>query len=200
MEIIVKHGNRAKAIIVNSITLYRLFASLLLLYFIIINDLTVFKWMLLVSFFTDAIDGFLARKFKVTSIMGSKFDSIADDLTILMAVIGVFEFKPGFISHEKFLVVTLLGLYLIQTILALLRYGRMSSFHTYLAKFAAIAQGLFFLLLFFLPQWPLGLFRIAAVLTILDLLEEIILVSILPHWQTDVKGIYWVIKKELPIH
>lgn len=134
MEIIVKHGNRAKAIIVNSITLYRLFASLLLLYFIIINDLTVFKWMLLVSFFTDAIDGFLARKFKVTSIMGSKFDSIADDLTILMAVIGVFEFKPGFISHEKFLVVTLLGLYLIQTILALLRYGRMSSFHTYLAK------------------------------------------------------------------
>lgn len=195
MEIIVKHGNRAKAILVNSITLYRLFASFALLYFIVINDLTVFKWMLLVSFFTDAIDGFLARKFKVTSIMGSKFDSIADDLTILMAVIGVFEFKPGFISHEKLLVITLLGLYLIQSILALLRYGKISSFHTYLAKFAAIAQGLFLILLFFSPQWPLELFRIAAVLTILDLLEEIILVSMLAKWQTDVKGIYWVIKK-----
>jgi len=158
------------------------------------NDITVFKWLLLVSFFTDAIDGFLARKFHVTSIMGSKFDSIADDLTILMAVIGVFEFKPGFISHEKLLVITLLGLYLIQTILALIKYRKISSFHTYLAKFAAIAQGLFLIFLFFLPQWPLGLFRVAAVLTILDLLEEIILVSMLTKWQTDVKGIYWVIK------
>src|SRR6476620_2468917 len=198
MEIIVKHGNRAKAIIVNSITLYRLFASFVLLYFIVMNDITVFKWLLLVSFFTDAIDGFLARKFHVTSIMGSKFDSIADDLTILMAVIGVFEFKPGFISHEKLLVITLLGLYLIQTILALIKYRKISSFHTYLVKFAAIAQGLFLIFLFFLPQWPLGLFRVAAVLTILDLLEEIILVSMIAKWQTDVKGIFWVIKKKYP--
>jgi phosphatidylglycerophosphate synthase len=196
MEITVKHGSRAKSILVNSITLYRLFASFLLLYFIAINDLIIFKWLLVASLFTDAIDGFLARKFKVTSIMGSKFDSIADDLTILMAVIGVFEFKPEFISHEKFLVILILALYLIQTTLALVKYGKISSFHTYLAKFAAIAQGLFLILLFFLPQWPIGLFRIAAVLTILDLLEEIILVTMVAKWQTDVKGIYWVIKKK----
>src|SRR6478735_8196833 len=132
MEIIVKHGNRAKAIIVNSITLYRLFASFVLLYFIIINDLTVFKWLLLVSFFTDAIDGFLARKFKVTTVMGSKFDSIADDLTVLMAVIGIFKFKPGFISHEKLLVTILLALYLAQTLIALIKYRKITSFHTYL--------------------------------------------------------------------
>jgi phosphatidylglycerophosphate synthase len=154
--------------------------------------------LLFVSLFTDAIDGFLARKFKVTSIMGSKFDSIADDLTILMAVIGVFVFKPGFISHEKLLVIILLGLYLLQTTLAIIRYGKISSFHTYLAKFAAIAQGLFLILLFFLTDWPLGLFRIAAALTILDLLEEIVLVLILTKWQTDVKGLFWVLKNKLP--
>jgi phosphatidylglycerophosphate synthase len=198
MEIMFKHGHRAKAIIVNAITLYRLLASLLLFYFILINDLAVFKWLLFVSLFTDALDGFLARKFKVTSIMGSKFDSIADDLTILMAVIGVFVFKPGFISHEKLLVIILLGLYLLQTTLAIIRYGKISSFHTYLAKFAAIAQGLFLILLFFLTDWPLGLFRIAAALTILDLLEEIVLVRILTKWQTDVKGLFWVLKNKLP--
>ena len=82
MKTIVKYAGQAKAIMVNSITLYRLLASLLLLYFIVINDLFTFKWLLLVSFFTDAIDGFLARKFKVTTVMGSKFDSIADDLTV----------------------------------------------------------------------------------------------------------------------
>jgi phosphatidylglycerophosphate synthase len=194
----VKLGHRSKATIVNAITLYRLIASFLLFYFILINDLQVFKWLLFVSLFTDAIDGFLARKFKVTSIMGSKFDSIADDLTILMAVIGVFVFKPGFISHEKLLVIILLGLYLLQTTLAIIRYGKISSFHTYLAKFAAIAQGLFLILLFFLTDWPLGLFRIAAALTILDLLEEIVLVLILTKWQTDVKGLFWVLKNKLP--
>jgi phosphatidylglycerophosphate synthase len=194
----VKLGHRSKATIVNAITLYRLIASFLLFYFILINDLQVFKWLLFVSLFTDAIDGFLARKFKVTSIMGSKFDSIADDLTILMAVIGVFVFKPGFISHEKLLVIILLGLYILQTTLAIIRYGKISSFHTYLAKFAAIAQGLFLILLFFLTDWPLGLFHIAAALTILDLLEEIVLVRILTKWQTDVKGLFWVLKNKLP--
>lgn len=199
MEFIFSRKKQIKAIIVNSITLYRLIASFALLYFIIENDLTVFKWLLAVSFFTDAIDGFLARKFKVTSILGSKFDSIADDLTILMAVIGVFEFKPGFISHEKFLVFTLLGLYLVQTAIALVKYKKITSFHTYMAKFAAIAQGVFLILLFFLPDWPIGLFRIAAILTMLDLLEEIILVFMLSGWQANVKGIFWVIKNKYSI-
>jgi CDP-diacylglycerol--glycerol-3-phosphate 3-phosphatidyltransferase len=199
MEFIFNRSKQTKAIIVNSITLYRLIASFALLYFIIQNNLTVFKWLLVVSFFTDAIDGFLARKFKVTSILGSKFDSIADDLTILMAIIGVFKFKPGFISHENILVFTLLGLYLVQTALALIKYKKITSFHTYLAKFAAIAQGVFLILLFFLPEWPLGLFRIAAILTMLDLLEEIILVFMLSIWQANVKGIFWVIKNKYSI-
>jgi len=199
MEFIFNHRKQTKSIIVNSITLYRLIASFALLYFIIQNNLTVFKWLLVVSFITDAIDGFLARKFKVTSILGSKFDSIADDLTILMAVIGVFEFKPGFINHEKFLVFTLLTLYLVQTAIALVKYKKITSFHTYMAKFAAIAQGVFLILMFFLPEWPIGLFRIAAALTMLDLLEEIILLFMLSSWQANVKGIFWVIKNKYSI-
>lgn len=195
-----KYVNRAKAIFVNCITLYRLLASLLLLYFILLNDLPLFKWLLLVSFFTDAIDGFLARRLKVTSITGSKFDSIADDLTILMAIIGIFKFKPGFITHEKLLVIILFTLYLVQVILALIRYRKITSYHTYLAKLAAITQGVFLILLFFLPQWPVELFRIAAIVTILDLIEEIVLAGILDKWQTDVKGLFWVFKKQIPNH
>ena len=200
MKTIVKYAGQAKAIMVNSITLYRLLASLLLLYFIVLNDLFTFKWLLLVSFFTDAIDGFLARKFKVTTVMGSKFDSIADDLTVLMAVIGIFKFKPGFISHEKLLVTILLALYLAQTLIALIKYRKITSFHTYLAKFAAIAQGVFLILLFFLPEWPIGLFRIAAIVTILDLFEEIMIAGILDKWQTDVKGLFWIFKNQTSKH
>ena len=77
--------------IINGITFYRMISSLLLLYFIISDQPDLFKWFLAISFFTDAIDGFLARYYHVTSIMGAKIDSIGDDLTVLMGLIGQYD-------------------------------------------------------------------------------------------------------------
>lgn len=179
--------------IINAITVYRLLAAVLLLYFIVTARNDLYKWFLAFSFFTDLIDGWLARKYKVVSVFGAKLDSMADDLTFLMAAIGIFVFKPAFIRHEIFPIAVLLILYLLQVAIALSRYGRVSSFHTYLAKFATLLQGTFFILLFFLPTWPVWLFHVAVVITLLDLIEEIILVVILPEWQPDVKGLYWVL-------
>ena len=187
--------HRRSYYIINGITIYRLAASLLLLYLVLLKREDIFKWLLGLSFFTDAIDGFLARKYKVVSVAGASIDSIADDLTVLMAVIGVVVLKPEFIRQELNLIIVLLVLYLLQTIMALTRYGKISSFHTYLAKIAALFQGMFFVLLFFLPQWPMLLFYVASAMTILDLVEEIILVLLLPEWKTDVKGLYWIKKK-----
>ena len=178
--------------LVNAVTLYRAVSSVFLLYFIWTRNVEVFKWLLAISFFTDAIDGFLARKFRVSSIMGARLDSLADDLTLLMGILGIFRFEPEFVQQQLAWIIILIAMYLIQTTMALVRYGRVSSFHTYMAKGAAILQGSFLILLFFLPEWPLALFHFAAVFTILDLIEEIILVIVLPEWKTDVKGLYWV--------
>ena len=127
--------------------------------------------------------------------MGARLDSLADDLTVLMGILGIFRFQPEFLQQELPWIIILIAMYLIQTTMALVRYGRVSSFHTYMAKGAAILQGSFLILLFFLPEWPLALFHFAAVFTILDLIEEIILVLVLPEWESDVKGLYWVKKK-----
>ena len=178
--------------IVNAITMYRVLAAFFLLGLIITGRIDIFKWLLAFSFFTDAIDGLLARKYKVSSVLGSRIDSLADDLTVLMAVIGIIVFKPGFLQHEIVWVCSLLSLYVLQTTLSLIRYGRLSSFHTYLAKLSALLQGMFLILIFFLPQWPLALFHLAAIVTILDLAEEIVLTSILDEWKSDVKGLYWL--------
>jgi cardiolipin synthase len=120
---------------------------------------------------------------------------LADDFTIVAAIIGLLVFKPEFIRQELVPLGMLLGLYILQNGLALIRYRRMTSFHTYLAKTAAIMQGIFLILIFFLPEPPYLVFYTAAIMTLLDLTEEIILVLILPRWQADVKGLYWVIKK-----
>lgn len=181
--------------IINGITAYRLVASFFLLYLVFTGQGDIFKWMLAISFFTDAIDGFLARWYKVTSVMGARLDSIADDLTILVAVIGVFRLKPDFVQQELVLIIVLLALLVIQTVMALIRYGKISSFHTYLAKLAALLQGSFLILLFFLPEPPLTLFYIASVVTILEIAEEMILVVLLPEWKANVHGLYWALKE-----
>jgi len=180
--------------VVNGITLYRLVAAPFLIFLIIFQKPDLFKWLLPVSFFTDAIDGFIARRYNAISVFGSKLDSIADDLTIVAAIVGAIVFKHGFLGQEISFIIPLLALYLIQNILALIRYRKTSSFHTYIAKAAAVLQGIFLILLFFLPQPLYILFYVMTIVTMLDLLEEAILVLILPKWQTDVKGVYWVIK------
>lgn len=181
--------------IVNAITLYRLAAAPLLIFLAFDHQPGPFKWLLAVSFFTDAIDGYLSRRYKVTSVVGSRLDSIADDVTIIAAIVGLFILKPGFIRQELVLLGVLLGLYILQTGFALIRYKKITSFHTYLAKTAAIIQGIFLILMFFLPEPPYAVFYTAAIITMLDLIEENILVLILPLWRADVKGLYWVIKK-----
>jgi phosphatidylglycerophosphate synthase len=182
--------------IVNAITLYRLAAAPLLIFLALDHQSGPFKWLLAVSFFTDLIDGYFSRRNKVTSVLGSRLDSMADDFTIVAAMIGLLVFKPGFIRQELVLFGALLVLYLLQIGLALIRYRKITSFHTYLAKTAAIMQGICLLLIFFLAEPPFLFFYAAAIITMLDLTEEIILVLILPRWQADVKGLYRVIKNK----
>lgn len=177
--------------------MYRLIASPLLIILVLTNNSNWFKWLLAFSFFTDLVDGMLARYYKVNSIFGAKLDSIADDLTIVAAIIGLLKFKMAFIMDNYIIVSVLITLFLGQIIIALIRYHKISSFHTYLAKITAIVQGLFLILVFFLKEPPYLLFYSAAVITIVDLAEEIILVFLLPEWKSNVKGIYWVLKNKL---
>lgn len=181
--------------IVNGITFYRLVAAPLLIVMILFHHIEIFRWLLAVSFFTDAIDGYLARRYKVVSKTGSKLDSIADDLTILAAIAGIVVFEPAFVRHELPLIILLGSLYLAQLLAAIIRYGKITAFHTLAAKTAAILQGIFLLLLFFLERPVYPLFYAAAVITIIDLIEEFILVLVLPKYTEDVKGLWWVIKR-----
>ena len=155
----------------------------------------IFKWLLPVSFLSDMVDGYLARRFKVKSILGAKLDSIADDLTVVAGLIGLVVLKPGLIHNEATILIILFVMYVIQTVAALIKYHKLSGFHTYTAKTAAVFQGIFLILVFLLPNIPYGLFFIAAITTAFDLIEEITLVIMLPKWEADVKGVFWVMRR-----
>ncbi|PZR25528.1 MAG: CDP-alcohol phosphatidyltransferase family protein [Citrobacter freundii] len=179
---------------INALTFYRFTMAPVLIMLAINGQSVAFRWLLAVSFFTDAIDGALSRHFHVTSIFGSRLDSIGDDLTVLAAVAGMIIFRPDFVKQEYPVMIALATLFLVQLVLAFIRYRKMTSFHTYIAKMAAVMQGVFFILLFFCEKTPYVFFRLTIILTALDLIEEIILVLMLKRWRANIKGIYWVIR------
>lgn len=181
---------------VNGITFYRLIAAPFLLILIFNNQLDLFKWLLAISFFTDAIDGYLARKYKAVSVMGAKLDSIADDMTVLIALVGLFVWNKAFLKQEYIWVISLSILFAVQLVFALIRYKKLTSFHTYLAKVAAVFQAVFLILSFFLPAPILPLFYITVLITALDIIEETMMVALLPNWQSDVKSLYHAIKQK----
>jgi CDP-diacylglycerol--glycerol-3-phosphate 3-phosphatidyltransferase len=181
---------------INGITLYRIITAPLLVVLLFKGEHELFKWLLGVSFFTDLIDGVLARTFKVTSILGARLDSIGDDLTVLVAILGLGVLQPQFFIEQWTLLLPLGILFLLQTGFALYRYGKITSFHTYLAKLAALAQGVFLLFFFFFETIYYSLFYAAVFITMAELAEEIIIVWLLPQWKSNVRGLWWVLQQK----
>ena len=182
--------------IVNGITLWRILMAPLVLFLAFSQQMELFKWLLAMSFLTDAVDGYLARRYGVTSKRGAILDSIGDDLTVGASIAGMIAFKMDFIRQELPLLLIMAVLYVAQLCIALVRYHKMTGFHTWLAKAAAVMQAIFLLLLFFLPKPVYIMFYVMTSITILDLMEEIAMVLLLPQWEADVKGLYWVIKRK----
>lgn len=172
---------------------YRIIASPFLLALIWFDYRLIFTWFLLVSYSTDAIDGYLARKLKITSPRGSQLDSFGDQITLIVGLIGLFYFETEFIMDNLVLIVVAFVPYIIQMLIAYFKYGKATAFHTYLAKLSAVIQSAFILFsLFFYPEY--ALFYIMIVIGLLETLEEITLIYMYDNWASDVKGIYWALR------
>lgn len=174
-------------------SMYRIVTAPILLVLALFGEREVFTWMLLISYMTDGIDGFLARTFKLSSARGSQLDSYGDQMTFAVALVGLWIFENTFIRENLVLILIAFVPYLIQMLLAFRKYGKASSFHTYLAKLSAIVQAVFILwLLFFGPVYPL--FYVMIVLGVIETLEEITLIYMYDNWVEGVKGVFWALR------
>ena len=172
---------------------YRIFAAPFLLILLWLDEREFFTWFLLISYSTDMIDGFLARKLKIASARGSQLDSIGDQITFVVGLLGLLRFEFDFIKTNLLIILIALIPYIIQMLIAYAKYGKSTSFHTYLAKISAMIQGLFILWALFLgPNYILFYFMI--ILGFLETFEEIIMIFMYDEWVSDIKGIYWALK------
>lgn len=174
---------------------YRIAMVPFLLALILMEERLIFTWFLLVSYSTDAIDGFLARKLKIASPRGSQLDSIGDQLTFVMGLIGLWAFENAFIRENLLIIAVAFVPYILQMLIAFMKYGKATAFHTYMAKSSAVLQGTFILwTLFFGPVY--WVFYMMIIIGILETIEEVTLIFMYDVWVEDVKGIYWALKDE----
>ena len=147
----------------------------------------------LISFSSDALDGFVARRFNMESDRRGRLDSIADEFLLAAGVLALYRFETAFFHAHLGLILVILSLYVFQLVFSLIRYGTFSSFHTISARVAAVVQAIFLTSIFFIDpiSW---LFHVMIVLSAVELIEENVLIAMFSKWRAHVNGIYWVVR------
>lgn len=179
----------------NIISFYRVVAFPVILYFALTGKESLFAIFIVINLLTDVLDGFIARMFNMETEFGARLDSAADNLTYILAFIGVFVFKLEDFSPHIISFIAFISLLAIQMLFSLIKFGRLPSFHLYSTKTAGYIQGTFFIVLFtfgFITPF----YYLMITWGILSCLEHIIIQIIIPEMRSNVKGLYWVLKNK----
>jgi cardiolipin synthase (CMP-forming) len=179
----------------NLITIYRLLAFPLILYFALAGKESLFAIFLVINLLTDAIDGFIARRFNMVTEVGAKLDSFADNLTYVLVFTGIYIFKLDDILPYKISFLVFISCLLFTVVFSLIKFGKFPSFHMYLTKIGGYLQGAFFICLFTVG-FIVPFYYFIICWGILGAIESIAIQIVIPEMRSNVKGLYWVLKEE----
>ena len=171
----------------NVISIARLMTIPFLIWLIDAGMQTAFAWLLLAAGVSDIVDGWLARTFGWTSKIGALLDSIADVLVVLVTIYGIWILQPDVFISNWLVFISVLVIWMIVHLAAVIRYGRLASFHTRFARSGLVMFGAFVLVLFFHAFIP-WLFYIAGAAGFLAGLESLIMIFLVPKWTPDLRG------------
>ena len=149
---------------------------------------------LCVSFVTDVLDGLIARALNVCTDFGSRLDSIADELTYVAALVGIFQFEYQALKPHVTMLYTFVGLLTLATVVPILKFGKTASFHLYSFKANALFQGIFILLLF-LCGFNVYLYYFVMSFGILACLEFIAVTLVVGQPLSNARSLYWVLRQ-----
>lgn len=176
----------------NLFSISRIIAVPILIYIAIIGKPNLFLIIAAVALSTDAIDGYLARKLNQITNLGTTLDSVGDMMMYFTIPFCGWLLWPELIMDEiVYIIVTVINLVL-PMIAAFIKFGRLPSYHTWLAKtttaFISIA-----IILWFLTEIPI-LFRIAVIIQVLVLIEYMAITIRLKEWRGNIPS-YWHLDK-----
>ncbi|MCX5835152.1 MAG: CDP-alcohol phosphatidyltransferase family protein [Deltaproteobacteria bacterium] len=172
----------------NCLSIFRMVCAPVLLYLAWIGRADIFLVLLVLALLSDAIDGMIARKYKQETDLGAKLDSWGDFSIYMTVPLCTWWLWPDLIRQEAPFVAAVVASFAIPIFIGFLKYRRLTSYHTWAAKFsAAVLSVATLVMLLFDITWP---FEIATVVLALSALEEIAITTTLSEWQSNVRSVW----------
>ena len=177
----------------NILSLYRILSFPFVLIIALAGHEKLFAFMIWFNLTTDILDGWLARRLNQVTEAGAILDGLADTGTYLLGLAGIFifkwiDFQPYNITFFIFIV-----FFIASRLFSFIKLGRFFGFQTYGGKTAGYIHGAFFLILFILGFYPV-LYYIMIISGLIIFSENILITIILDKSESNVKGLYWVLK------
>lgn len=175
----------------NLLSCFRLIAAPFLLIIAWQDRPNLFLVILAVSLLSDAIDGFIARRFKVTSKTGAKLDSWGDFVTYFTVAVCAWRLWPEILQREAFFVVTGIVFFILPALAGSIKFKRLPCYHTWGAKIQAVLMCLAMYILFITDiGWP---FRCAVILQCFVSIEEMAITLWLTEQRCNVPSFWHLI-------
>lgn len=147
-----------------------------------------FLLLLLAAVLSDAVDGWLARRMGTTSPLGVRLDSIADYAVYVTVPLGGWWLWPELLAREAGWFALVVVGYALPGAVALVRFRRLSAYHTWSAKLAVATLSPAVLVLFAGgPAWPL---HVGAPLALAAGLEQTAITLLAPRPRDDVPSVF----------
>ena len=153
----------------------------------------VFIISLILVMLTDALDGYLARKWNQVTELGARLDSYGDLAIYLSLPVCLWLLWPEVIRRELVYVIAVVLSIVMPLIVGLLKFRTITSYHTWAVKISAVVVSFTVLLLFLGgPAWP---FHLAVPVTVYAAMEQIMLSMLLSQPRSNIPSI-WHLRRE----
>ena len=131
--------------------------------------------LLAIAFTTDSLDGYIARRFKLSTRFGSKLDAAADTLLQISAWIWLLLLEPEVTIEHPWLFWGASLLSFTSMTLGLIKFGGLPNLHLYSTKVAGFGFSLFMVTTFIFAGYFEGLFYFMIFFVIVGALETTLL-------------------------
>jgi len=171
----------------NLVSALRVLIAPLLLTLALLQLESWFLGVLIFSALTDIADGQLARRLKMTTALGAHLDSWGDFMIFSTMAVSAWILWPEITRSELPYYSMILFSFLLPTLVGLVKFGRLTGYHTWAVKLAVFMTFVGYISLYGgYASWP---FVLASVLCVIAGSEEILITLTLREERTDVRSL-----------
>ncbi|MBV7264876.1 CDP-alcohol phosphatidyltransferase family protein [Erythrobacter ani] len=173
------------------LTIYRIAAAPVVAGVALAGVRDAFFILLIISIATDAADGPISRWMGTASRRGARLDTIADALTTIAALLGLYIFERATLQPDIGWLYAFLATYTAAAIACLAKFGVLPAYHLYLSKLSAVLAALFIVFLYaagYSREFLIAVFAVGIAAN----LESIIATLRLRQFRADIGSVFLI--------